>query len=136
MKNNDLKNLFIEMRAKGISFQKISKELKVAKSTLIEWSKQFRLEIDNLKFIQLEAMQEELYLDLRSRLETKANEINKMKEELSKRDYSEIPTEKLISLLFMQIENLEKELEGGYLIDRATIDDRFDMQDDYISWRP
>jgi orotate phosphoribosyltransferase-like protein len=38
-KTLDEKQQFIELRAKGYSFQKISDELKISKPTLIEWSK-------------------------------------------------------------------------------------------------
>ena len=47
MKENKhvLKQRFIEMRAKDISYDKISKELGVSKQTLINWSKNFNIEI-------------------------------------------------------------------------------------------
>jgi len=45
MKENkhELKQRFIEMRAKDISYDKISKELGVSKQTLINWSKEFNI---------------------------------------------------------------------------------------------
>ncbi len=49
MKDNETKNKFIELRAKGFSFAKISKELKTSKQTLVTWSKDLTLEIKNLK---------------------------------------------------------------------------------------
>lgn len=38
-KTLDEKQQFIELRAKGYSFQKISDELRISKPTLIEWAK-------------------------------------------------------------------------------------------------
>ena len=38
-KTLDERQQFIELRAKGYSFQKISDELNISKPTLIEWSK-------------------------------------------------------------------------------------------------
>jgi len=39
---------FIELTAMGLSYDKISKQLKVSKSTLIEWSKVFKPGIRSL----------------------------------------------------------------------------------------
>lgn len=39
MKDQETKERFIELRAKGLSFDKISKELKVSKQILIDWSR-------------------------------------------------------------------------------------------------
>ena len=61
-KDNETKDKFIEMRAKGLSYDKISKQLKVAKSTLISWSKEFELEIKNFRNIEPEALNEKFML--------------------------------------------------------------------------
>jgi transposase len=45
---------FIELTAMGLSYDKISKQLKVSKSTLIEWSKVFEPGIRHLRNIKLE----------------------------------------------------------------------------------
>jgi len=39
MKDQQTKEKFIELRAKGLSFDKISRELRISKQTLINWSK-------------------------------------------------------------------------------------------------
>ena len=46
---------FILLRSDGLSFDKIAKELKVSKVTLIQWSKLFE---DNIKELQFLAMVE------------------------------------------------------------------------------
>ena len=60
MKPIETKHNFIKLRAKGNSFDKIAKELGVAKQTLIDWSKEFEEEIANLKAIELTDMEERL----------------------------------------------------------------------------
>jgi transcriptional regulator len=48
MELTESKQRFIELRAKGWSFDKIAKELDKAKQTLINWSKELQDEIANL----------------------------------------------------------------------------------------
>ena len=45
----ETKERFIELRAKGWSFDKIAKEIGKAKQTLIDWSKELQDEIANRK---------------------------------------------------------------------------------------
>ena len=62
MESIDIKERFIELRAKGYSFEKIAKELGKAKQTLIDWSKELQDEIANVKALELEALYEKFYL--------------------------------------------------------------------------
>jgi len=52
----ELKDQFIELRAKGLSYQKISRRLKVSKSTLANWSTELEGEIASLRAMELEAL--------------------------------------------------------------------------------
>lgn len=51
MKDQETKERFVELRAKGWSFDRIARELKVSKQTLINWSRELALQIGNLKAI-------------------------------------------------------------------------------------
>ena len=62
METLETKNKFIELRAKGYSFDKIAKELGIAKQTLIDWSKELKNQIANLKAFELEVLQEKYFL--------------------------------------------------------------------------
>ena len=70
----DTKERFIEMRAKGYSFDKIALELGKAKQTLIDWSKELQDEIANRKALELEALyetgEEVIFPDLGKALQT------------------------------------------------------------------
>ncbi|WP_243555777.1 hypothetical protein [Priestia megaterium] len=109
MKENDKKHCFIELRAQGFSFDKISKELKVAKSTLILWSKEFELEIANLKAVEMEGLLEKHFMSKKARIELFGKQIIKIKEELGRRDFSDISTEKLFDLLVKYVNQLKQE---------------------------
>jgi len=95
----EIKQRFIEMRAKGYSFDKIARELGKAKQTLIDWSKELQEEIANLKALELESLYEKHYLLKETRLQTFGDILSKLKKEVDSRKLSDIPTEKLLELL-------------------------------------
>ena len=95
----ETKERFIELRAKGWSFDKIAKEIGKAKQTLIDWSKELQDEIANRKALELEALYETYYLQRESRLQTFGAMLTKIIEEVERRDLSDVPTEKLLELL-------------------------------------
>ena len=79
------KERFIELRAKGWSYDKIGKELGKAKQTLIDWSKELQDEIANLKALELEALYEKYYLLKETRLQTFGEMLTKIKTEVEQR---------------------------------------------------
>jgi len=99
METIEQKERFIEMRAKGYSFDRIAKELGKAKQTLIDWSKELQEEIANLKALELEALYEKYYLLKETRLQTFGEMLNKIKKEVERRDLKDVPTDKLLDLL-------------------------------------
>ncbi len=99
MENTDTKQKFIELRAKGNSYDKIAEELSVSKQTLINWSKELDIQIANYKAIEMEALYEQHYVSKQKRVEMLGNKLEKMNEELEKRDYADIPTEKLLDMI-------------------------------------
>lgn len=99
METTELKERFIELRAKGWSFDKIAKETGKAKQTLIDWSKELQDEIGNRKALELEFLYESYYLMKENRLQTFGVMITKIKEEVERRDLSDVPTDKLLELL-------------------------------------
>jgi IS30 family transposase len=104
----DTKERFIELRAKGWSFDKIAKELGKAKQTLIDWSKELQDEIANRKALELEVLYESYYLLKENRLQTFGAMLSKIKKEIESRDFSDVPTEKLLELL-LKYNSLVKE---------------------------
>ena len=62
MKTTDTKEQFINLRAKGLSYAKISDELKVSRKTLVDWNNSLREEVANRKALELEALFEKYFL--------------------------------------------------------------------------
>jgi len=100
MEDLDKKQKFVELRAKGKSFVKISEELEVSKTTLIDWSKDLADEICNLKAIEMEAFREQYKISRQHRIQLYSEQLGAIREELSTRKLNDVPTHKLVDLLF------------------------------------
>ena len=109
METLETKNKFIELRAKGYSFDKIAKEIGIAKQTLIDWSKELKNQIANLKAFELEVLQEKYFLSKKNRLETFGSLLGSIKKEIINRDLSDVPTDKLLDLFLKFSIQIEKE---------------------------
>ncbi len=109
MKDQETKQRFVDLRARGWSFAKIAIVLNTSKQTLISWSKEMSLEISNLRALELEALQEKYYLVKEKRIELFGERLKAIKGELDKRDLTAIPTEKLFDIFFKCQRTLERE---------------------------
>lgn len=129
----DTKQKFIEMRAKGYSFDKIAKELGKAKQTLIDWSKELEEEIANLKALELEALYEKYYLLKENRLQAFGELLSKLRKEVEGRDLSDVSTERLLELFLKYNSQITEEIVKpvfksseeitGERIDRELLDE-------------
>lgn len=104
------KEKFIELRAKGWTFDKIAKELHKRKATLIDWSKELESEIANRKAIELEALYEKHYLLKEQRIEKLGNLLNKIINEIESRNLKDIPTNKLFDLFLKYNKEIKEEM--------------------------
>lgn len=107
MEDTDKQKKFIELRAKNWSFQKISNEIKVSKTTLIQWSKEFDYEISNMHNLEMEALYEEHQATRKQRIEYLGRLQDKILTELEKRDLSTVKTDKLLDMLLKTSTKLE-----------------------------
>ena len=110
MINVDQIEKFIELRAKGWSFDRIAKELGRAKQTLIDWSKDLQEEIANRKALELEALYETYYLQRESRLQMFGAMLTKIKEEVESRDLTDVATDKLLDLFLKYNSQVKEEI--------------------------
>ena len=105
------KSRFIHLRAKGNSFAKIAKELKVSKGTLSNWSQELEDLIAEAKAMELEALQEEFFLLKEGRIRLLGEQLKAIQSEISKRDLSKVKTDKLMELQLRYF----GELKGEYI---------------------
>jgi hypothetical protein len=99
MKDLEIQERYVELRAQGWSHARIAVELNVHRNTLIPWSHKWQFRIQNLRAIELEALQETLLATRESRAAALAQELQKAQAELEKRNISELSTSRLITLV-------------------------------------
>ena len=112
MKDISDKEKFIELRAQGLSFAKISAQIDVSKPILIKWNNEFRKEIANQRFLIAEELIEKYELMKVSRINIFAELLNKAIEELKKRDFETSSIKELIKLVTFLDSNLKAEAES------------------------
>jgi len=109
MKEMKIKERFLELRAQGLSFYKIAQELKVSKQTLINWGKEFKLELDNLKAFEMDKLQKEYHIAKTERIKLFGEKIKKINKELDNKELKNLSIEKLLDYLLKFTNELKKE---------------------------
>ena len=89
---------FISLRSRGKTFDCIAAELGVSRQTLMNWSRKFQFEIQNLHAIELESLQHEVIQSREVRVRAMAERLRLVEAELKKRDLTELSTTRLVSL--------------------------------------
>lgn len=110
MKTNDEKNKFIELRAKGLSFDKISAELNISKPTLIQWNAKFSREIANMSYLEFESLLSQYELAKKTRIDAFAAILERAMEELKSRSFEDISTKDLLSVISSIESKIREEL--------------------------
>lgn len=120
----EVQNKFVELRAKGNSYDKIAKTLGVSKSTLLSWSKDLSLEINNERNVAMDAIYEKHKLAKQHQMEMLGIQLGKVREELEKRDLSEVSTDKLVAI---QLKLLDAINSNGVNVTFTTMVDDWSM---------
>jgi hypothetical protein len=95
---NEVKQQFVELRAKGNSYDRIASKLSVSKGTLISWSREMFVDINNYLSMETDAILEKHKMAKKNQLELFGMQLNKIRKELEKRDLSDISTDKLLNM--------------------------------------
>lgn len=111
MKDHNVKEEFIRLRAMGLSFEKISKEINTSKPTLLKWNEELEKEIANLCFLEVEMLLEQYRLAKINKIEAFSLVLQKAIEELKKRDFSEVATKDLLGVISTLESKLKIELK-------------------------
>ena len=109
----DTVNEFILLRAQGLSYDKIAKKLKIGRATCSNWDSKYMREIADRKAEELNALYEEYFMGHKARIKRLGGICNKLDEEINKRDFSQIPLEKLLELRLKYGDALKQEHTGG-----------------------
>lgn len=109
MHTPETRQKFVERRVQGWSLVRIATELGVARSTLIEWSRQSRFEIQNLLAIELDDLRIRLLGHRQARVSGLAEKLARVEAELHKRDFTELSTQRLFSLSLALRHEIDRE---------------------------
>ena len=125
MKDLQNKEKFIQLRAKGLSFDKISKEINTSKPTLLKWNEELEKEIANLTYLEAEILLEQYKLAKIHKIEAFSLVLQKAVEELKNRKFSEVATKDLLPI----ISSLESKLK----IELNPIEYQTDQRQDFFA---
>jgi hypothetical protein len=96
---SDKKEKFIELRAREFSFDCTAKEIGVSRPTLIVWSKEFKVDISNLRKLSRDNLREQFAISRKHRLELLSNQLKRFQKELSSRNLEDISTPQLLAMI-------------------------------------
>lgn len=105
----ELKDQFISLRAKGLSYAKIARKIKVSKSTLANWSTELEGEIASLRAMELEALYEKYYMAKEGRIRLLGDQLKEIQAELKTRKLTQVSTDKLLELELKVYQALKEE---------------------------
>ena len=96
----EIKHEFVELRAKGWSYTRISKRLKVSKSTLSSWRAELEEEIASLRAMELEALQERYWMAKEGKIKLLGDQLKAIQKELKDREkaLADVSTKDLLEL--------------------------------------
>lgn len=87
---------FVVMRSQGISFDEIANQLNISKPSLIKWSKQFQVEIDDLKFEMMVQLKEQFQYSYQKKYEQLLKQLEKIDKAMLEIDLSDTSLKDLI----------------------------------------
>ena len=105
----ELKSQFVELRAKGWSYVKIARRLKVSKNTLTNWGAELEGEIASLKAIEMEALHEKYFMNKEARIRLLGEQLKEIKAELKRRGLDDVSTDKLLEMELKLYQALQAE---------------------------
>jgi len=121
-KDQEVRERFIELRARGRSYVKISEALSVSKTTLIKWNRQYADQIRALEDTELETMCERFRIARLHRVERFVKLIDRVEEQLDKRDLAEVQTERLLREYIRLMQAVRSEIEPDRLEVTASVE--------------
>ena len=125
MKTTEKKAEFIALRAEGYSYSKIAEKLHISKSTCTKWEKSLQAKIRTAKGERLEDLYSLYRLGKEAYIQKLGEQLKRIDTALEKKDFSEVPTEKLLRLKLeyeekLQQQRIETEEEAELFTEHST----------------
>ena len=118
----EVKSQFIELRAKGWSYVKIARKLKVSKNTLASWGNELDGDIASLRAVEMEALHEKYFMTKEARIQLLGEQLKEIKAELKRRGLEAVSTEKLLEMEL----KLYQALQAEYVETRPLTEDEIE----------
>ena len=129
MKEISDRKRFIELRAKDYSLEKIAKEIGVSRQTLANWEKAHEEEIWSMHSMELDALEEEYCMKRKGRIKLIGTSLRRVKEELERRDLSDVPTVKLFEFELKLVAELKQLFSIDPRMSDLEMEDRMHLRD-------
>ncbi len=100
---------FLRRRAAGESYVKVAKSLGISVTTSKAWGKRWSPKIDEMRDANIEAFVADHLADLDRRMALRAEQMSRIRDELSDRDLKELTTDQLMRLLLRWLESAKRE---------------------------
>jgi hypothetical protein len=123
---------FIELRAKGMSFSKISDELDVSKPILIQWARDMRVEILNKRAFEIEALHDKYLLTKEKELERLSALLENVESAIDKSDLSKLTAKELFEIRDKLITRMSAERTEFKFTEKVTVSG-FELPNDFES---
>ena len=125
---------FIELRGKGMSFQKIAEEMGVSKPTLIKWNGELLEQVKEAQYMELENLVEQYGLYRKERFEVYCKALNSALKEFQERaktgELKKVPTDKLLNIVEQLEKRLEKDTSRELL--SVRVNDTWRLNEEYL----
>jgi len=110
-KTTEQKAKFIELRGRGFSYDKITQEVEVSKSTLVKWSYEYSREIEEAQALEFQSLLAQYSIMRKSRVESLSSLLHACLEELKSREckLESLSTEKLLAMVLQLEKRLQEE---------------------------
>jgi hypothetical protein len=126
---------FIQLRASGWSYSRLTAELNVSKPTLIGWSRKHQFAIQNLKAIEMESVREQWLASVTDRVNALGQQLRRVETEVAKRDPADLTTAQLFALahtLRRQIEQATGVVQFSSPVAEIPGDEYYDQVQDWL----
>lgn len=114
MKDNTTKLRFIELRAEGKSYGRISEELSISKSTCSEWERELSREIQTRKAEALEELYDSYGINKEARVKRITATLDKIDAAIEEADLSTVPPDKLLKMKLEYEKALREERDDQF----------------------
>jgi hypothetical protein len=114
----ELRTRFVELRARNVSYDRISKEIGVSKPTLIQWGRVMADTIADLQAAEREMVKEKLLGNFEQWLGRQVNHFDRLDKEFGGRELRHSPTESVFRMMMASRQVIEKLLFDEPPLDR------------------